>query len=271
MVCAKASGPQTPARVEGVGQRRLARHRRIDCHRSAASANRRIEHHAHELVHGVEGGLLGADRGLAGNLREARRRQRHEHARQAADRVERVDDRTCNVALIDVARHELRRQRAQVEEHILVVITERSSEERRQVGCDQGGGELAVETTVCMEDGALPGDIGAGREDRLHGGAAERGHAGHIGLARVRRGDLDQIGRGRGEDETALHRERAEGSRVVAGHQGAAIDERARDRAGAGQGAAGKNDDAARARDRAVDHQRAARDCGRTGVGVLAR
>jgi hypothetical protein len=50
----------------------------------AAPGDERIGHHAHELVHGIERGLLRSRRGLARDLAQSRGRQRSKYQGNAA-------------------------------------------------------------------------------------------------------------------------------------------------------------------------------------------
>ena len=126
---AKAGRPHAPAWVVSVAERRLAIDRGIGvplargtrpvrrsieaqakalfrewrCAGFAAAARReRIGHHAHELRHRVERGLLRSCGGLAGNLRQPGARQPAERQRNAAGAVEEIDQRVADALLIDV-------------------------------------------------------------------------------------------------------------------------------------------------------------------------
>ena len=188
VAAAIASAPHAPALLEGlrrrllrglehggIGEGDILRHRfalgrkadGASCSgtiaaEAAAAVDEGIEHEGEELVAELEGGLLGAGRGLARKLGEriaeiaaGQAEHAHESRRQRAAAVEEVVERIGDVPLIDAqaaGRDLLLPQRGgEVEDHVACGVAQIGGEACRQVGRGQGV-ECAVASARRRQD-----------------------------------------------------------------------------------------------------------------------
>ena len=176
----------------------------------AAPADKRIGHHAHELCHGVDGGLLRANSGFARDLAQPCRGQCRESQRNAAGGIEEIGQRIADIGLVAVEAAGDSEAELEVEIGVVGVVAQARGHAGRQVAVDERAEGAAAEAAGGVEDGVLPGHVTARRKARIHGRAAERRGAGDVDAVGIRWRHLDHVGRGRGETEIAAHRQRAD-------------------------------------------------------------
>jgi hypothetical protein len=150
----------------------------------AAAGDEGVAQEAYEQVHCIEGGLLRTRPCFTRDLRQACRRQRTEHQRDATGGVEGIGQRVGEVALIEVEGPKGRKRRRnevqrQVEISVGRIVVQAGREIRGQVGVDQRTERAA--DVACGEDGILLRDITAVGIGRVDGGATERRRPRDIG------------------------------------------------------------------------------------------